>query len=130
MGGHVPLMFDAPATSLPFIRAGKLKAFAIAYPHRISALPDVPTFAELGYPDLQEVGWMGLWSAPGVPPAVIAKLRDATLKALQSPELRKKIEEQGMEPGSQATPEELATDVRESYERQGKLLRSIHFVPE
>ncbi len=130
MGGHVPLMFDAPATSLPFIRAGKLRAFAIAYPHRISTLPDVPTFAELGYPDLQEVGWMGLWSAPGVPAAVTTKLRDATLKALQSPTLRKKIEELGMEPGSQASMEELVSDVRESYERQGKLLHSIHFVPE
>lgn len=130
MGGQVPLMFDGPATSLPFIKSGKLKAFAVAYPKRILALPDVPTFAELGYPDLNEVGWMGLWSTPGVPPAVIAKMREATLKATQSPAFRKKIEEQGMEVGSSATPEELSRDVRESYERQGKLLRSINFTPE
>jgi len=130
MGGQVPLMFDAPATSLPFIKAGKLRAFAVAFPQRISALPNVPTFAELGYPDLNEVGWMGLWAAPGVPPAVMAKMREATLKAMQSPELRRKIEDLGMEIGSPATTEELSRDVRESYERQGKLLRSIHFTPE
>ncbi|WP_042876423.1 Bug family tripartite tricarboxylate transporter substrate binding protein [Cupriavidus necator] len=130
MGGQVPLMFDAPATSLPFIKAGKLRAFAVAFPKRMTALPNVPTFAELGYPDLNEVGWMGLWSTPGVPPAVIAKMREATLKAMQSPSLRKKLEEQGMEVGSSATPEELARDVRESSERQGKLLRSINFTPD
>uniref|UniRef100_UPI003F491487 Bug family tripartite tricarboxylate transporter substrate binding protein n=1 Tax=Cupriavidus yeoncheonensis TaxID=1462994 RepID=UPI003F491487 len=130
MGGQVPLMFDAPATSLPFIKAGKLRAFAVAYPKRIAALPNVPTFSELGYPDLNEVGWMGLWSTPGVPPTVIAKMREATLKAIQSPAFRKKLEEQGMEVGSSATQEELSKDVRESYERQGKLLRSINFKPE
>ncbi|QQX87609.1 tripartite tricarboxylate transporter substrate binding protein [Cupriavidus necator] len=130
MGGQVPLMFDAPATSLPFIKAGKLRAFAVAFPKRMTALPNVPTFAELGYPDLNEVGWMGLWSTPGVPPAVVAKMREATLKAMQSPSLRKKLEEQGMEVGSSATPEELARDIRESSERQGKLLRSINFTPD
>lgn len=130
MGGHVPLMFDGPATSLPFIKTGKLRAFAIAYPKRISALPDLPTFAELGFPDLKEVSWMGLWSAPGVPAAVVARMREVTLKAMQSPDIRKKIEELGMEIGSPATSEELAADVRESSERQGKLLRSINFKPE
>ncbi|GAB7542309.1 Bug family tripartite tricarboxylate transporter substrate binding protein [Cupriavidus sp. 8B] len=130
MGGHVPLMFDGPATSLPFIKAGKLKAFAIAYPKRISALPDLPTFAELGFPALKEVSWMGLWSAPGVPSAVVARMRDATLKVMQSPDIRKKIEDLGMEIGSPATSEELSADVRESSERQGELLRSINFKPE
>lgn len=130
MGGQVPLMFDGPATSLPFVKSGKLKAFAVAFPQRISALPNVPTFAELGYPDLNEVGWMGLWSAPGVPPAILARMREATLKALQSPALQRKIQDLGMEVGSPATTEELARDIRESYERQGKLLHSIHFTPQ
>lgn len=130
MGGQVPLMFDGPATSLPFVKSGKLKAFAVAFPQRISALPNVPTFAELGYPDLNEVGWMGLWSAPGVPPAILARMREATLKALQSPALQRKIQDLGMEVGSPASTEELVRDIRESYERQGKLLHSIHFTPQ
>ena len=130
MGGQVPLMFDAPATSLPFIKAGKLKVFAVAFPRRLPALPNVSTFAELGYPDLQEVSWMGLWAAPGVPPAVIARLREATLKATQSADLKEKLENLGMEVGSSATTEELSRDIRESYERQAKLLRSINFTPE
>ncbi len=127
MGGLVPLMFDGPATSMPFIKSGKLRAYAVAFPKRIPALPDVPTFAELGYPDLSEVSWMGLWSAPGVPPAVVAKVRDATIKTMQSPVLRQKIEDLGMDIGSSATPEELSRDVRESSQRQGRLLQSIGF---
>ncbi|QWC91051.1 Bug family tripartite tricarboxylate transporter substrate binding protein [Cupriavidus metallidurans] len=130
MGGQVPLMFDGPATSLPFIKAGKLRAYAVASPRRMAALPDVPTFTEAGYPDLQDVSWMGIWSAQGVPPAVMTKMRDATLKVTQSPTLRPRLEDMGMEPGSPATTDELLKDVRESYERQGALLRSIHFKPD
>ncbi|KWR81820.1 Bug family tripartite tricarboxylate transporter substrate binding protein [Cupriavidus sp. IDO] len=130
MGGQVPLMFDGPATSMPFIKAGKLRAYAVASPRRMAALPNVPTFSELGYPDLRDVSWMALWSASGVPSAVIAKMRDATLKVTQSPALRPKLEGIGMEPGSLATTEELLKDAHESYERQGKLLRSINFTPD
>ncbi|MBV8272005.1 MAG: tripartite tricarboxylate transporter substrate binding protein [Cupriavidus sp.] len=130
MGGQVPLMFDGPATSLPFIKSGKLRAYAVASPKRMAALPNVPTFSESGYPDLQDVSWMGLWSAAGVPPAIIAKTRDATLKVTQSAALRPKFEDMGMEPGTPATTDELLKDMRESYERQGALLRSINFTPD
>jgi tripartite-type tricarboxylate transporter receptor subunit TctC len=130
MGGQVPLMFDGPATSMPFIKSGKLRAYAVASPTRMAALPNVPTFSELGYPDLRDVSWMGLWAAPGVPPAVIARMREATLKVVQSPALRPRLEDMGMEPGTAATTEDLQKDVRESYERQGALLRSIHFTPD
>jgi len=130
MGGQVPLMFDGPATSMPFIKSGKLRAYAVASPKRMTALPNVPTFAESGYPDLQDVSWMGLWSASGVPAAVIARMRDATLKVTQSPALRPRLVEMGMEPGTPATTEELLKDAHESYERQGALLRSINFTPD
>ena len=84
MGDHVPLMFDGPATSLPLIKAGKIKAFAVSTPKRSRALPDVPTFAELGYPQLDALAWMGLWATPDVPAAVQASVREATLKVLAS----------------------------------------------
>ncbi|AOZ08559.1 tripartite tricarboxylate transporter substrate binding protein [Cupriavidus malaysiensis] len=130
MGGQVALMFDGPASSLPLIKGGRLRAFAIAFPKRIAALPDVPTFAELGYPELNEVGWMGLWAASGVPPAIVAKVREAAIQAMQSRGLQKKLEELGMEAGTPVATEALARDVRESYERQGALLRSIGFTPQ
>ncbi|MBK6854402.1 MAG: tripartite tricarboxylate transporter substrate binding protein [Burkholderiales bacterium] len=83
MGGHVPLMFDAIPSSLPLIRAGKIKAFAVSTPRRSPVLPGVPTFAELGYPQLEALAWMGLWCSPDVPAPVQARLRTATLTALE-----------------------------------------------
>lgn len=130
MGGHVPLMFDAPATALPLIKSGKLKAYAVNFPTRITALPDVPTFSELGYPALSEVGWMGLWSTADLSPAIQNKVRELTLQYLQQAKVRQRIEAMGMEAGLPLTVDELARDLRAGYERQGELLRSIHYTPE
>ena len=130
MGGHVPLMFDGPATALPLIKAGKIKAYAVNFPTRISALPDVPTFSELGYPALNEVGWMGLWSTMDLPPAVQSKVRELTLHYLQQPKVRQRIEAMGMEAGLPLSTDELAKDLRAGYDRQGELLRSIQYAPE
>ena len=130
MGGHVPLMFDGPATSVPMVKAGKVKAFAVTSPERMASLPDVPTFAEQGLPAMTQVIWVGLWVASDVPAAVQARLRDAALKALQQPAVRERLTAQGMEPGLPATPEELAASLRADYERQGSLLKSINFKPE
>ncbi|MFS8977783.1 tripartite tricarboxylate transporter substrate binding protein [Cupriavidus necator] len=130
MGGHVPLMFDGLATSLPLIKSGKLKPYAVAYPKRIAALPDVPTFAELGYPAMTEPSWMGVWVPPDVPAAVQEKIRGAVLAAVQKPGYRERLSAMGMEVGQPLSSEALSREARAAYERQAELLRSIHFVPE
>ncbi|CAJ95797.1 Tripartite-type tricarboxylate transporter, extracytoplasmic receptor component TctC [Cupriavidus necator] len=130
MGGHVPLMFDGLATSLPLIKSGKLKAYAVAYPKRIPALPDVPTFAEVGFPAMTEPGWMGVWLPPDVPAAVQEKIRNATLAIVQQPGYRERVEAMGMDAGQPLSSEALSRDARAAHERQAELLRSIHFVPE
>lgn len=130
MGGHVALMFDGLATSLPLIKAGKLRPYAVAYPKRIPALPDVPTFAELGFPAMTEAGWMGVWVPPDVPAAVQEKIRGAALAVMQQPGYRDRVVAMGMETGLPLASEALVKDARAAYERQAELLRSIHFVPE
>ena len=130
MGGHVPLMFDGLATSLPLIKAGKLRAYAVAYPKRIPALPEVPTFAEVGFPAMTEPGWMGLWLPPDVPAAVQERIRNATLAIVQQSGYRKHVEEMGMDNGQPLNSEALSKEARAAYERQAELLRSIRFVPE
>ncbi|MFD0669514.1 tripartite tricarboxylate transporter substrate binding protein [Ramlibacter sp. MAHUQ-53] len=130
MGGHVPLMFDAPATSLPLIKAGKLKAYAVNFPTRLTALPEVPTFTELGFPALNDVGWMGLWSTPDLPAGIQARVREITLQYLKQPAVRQRIEAMGMETGLPLTSEELAKDLRAAYDQQGEILRSIQYKPE
>jgi len=130
MGGHVPLMFDGLATSLPLIKSGKIKVFAVSTPKRSPMLPDVPTFSELGYPTLEAIGWMGLWVKPDVPAPVQARLREATLQVLAQPAVRERLQEIGFEVGQPRTPEELAKSLSEDYERTGTVLKSIDFKPE
>ena len=130
MGGHVPLMFDGMATSLPMIKAGKIKAFAVSTPKRSPLLPDVPTFAELGYPQLETVSWMGLWIKPDVPAAVQASVREAALKAIAQPAVRDRLLDAGLEAGSGRTPDELMTSLNSDYKRVGEVLKSIDFKPE
>jgi tripartite-type tricarboxylate transporter receptor subunit TctC len=130
MGGHVPLMFDGLPTSLPLIRAGKIKAFAVSTPQRSPLLPDVPTFAELGYSQLTAQSWMGLWVKPDVPAAVQAAQRGAVLKALALPGLRERFLDSGLELGDQRSPESLSASLAADYQRVGDVLKTIGFKPE
>jgi tripartite-type tricarboxylate transporter receptor subunit TctC len=130
MGGHVALMFDGPATSIPMIKAGKIRAIAVSGQRRNPALPEVPTFAEQGYPMLDEVAWMGLWIKPDAPAEVQARLRQATLKVMASPSVQARLRELGNEPGSGATPEELDAGLRAASDKQGATLRSLGIKPQ
>jgi tripartite-type tricarboxylate transporter receptor subunit TctC len=130
MGNHVPLMFDGLATSLPLIKSGKLRAFAVSSPKRAAQLPDVPTFHELGFAQLDAVSWMGLWSAPDVPAPVQARLREITLKALADAAMRTRMLDTGFEAGLPRTADEMAQGLKVDYERVGKVLASINFKPE
>jgi tripartite-type tricarboxylate transporter receptor subunit TctC len=130
MGNHVPLMFDALATSLPLIKGGKIKAFAISSPKRVAQLPDLPTFRELGYPQLEAIAWMGLWSAPDVPAPLQARVREATLKVLGDKGLHDKMLDTGFEAGQPRSVEEMDKQLKADYDRVGAVLKSINFKPE
>ncbi|MFC4524230.1 Bug family tripartite tricarboxylate transporter substrate binding protein [Cupriavidus pinatubonensis] len=130
MGGHVPLMFDGVTTSLPLIKVGKIKAIAVAYPTRISGLADVPTFKELGYPQLAQASWFAVWSRPDVAPAVQQKIREATLMYFKQPAVQNRLKEMGMEQGDAVTSEEMMADLKQAYQQQAALLKSINYQPE
>ena len=130
MGGHVPLMFDGLATSLPLVRSGKLKVLAVSTPQRVPQLPDVPTFHEAGYPRMDAVAWMGLWCKPDVDAPAQARLRAATLKVLAEPALRARMLDTGFEAGQPRTTEAMARELRTDYERVGSVLKSVGFRPE
>ncbi|MCY0855188.1 Bug family tripartite tricarboxylate transporter substrate binding protein [Cupriavidus sp. D39] len=130
MGGHVPLMFDGTATSLPLIKAGKLRAFAVSSPKRLATLPQVPTFTELGYPALNQLAWIGVWVAPDVPEAIQDRLRAATRKVLESASVRDRIAELGLDVGVPRSQAELGASLRTAHDRQGALLKAIDFKPD
>jgi tripartite-type tricarboxylate transporter receptor subunit TctC len=110
IGGHVDMMCDFSSNSLPFYRAGQIKALGVKAKHRWFGAPEVPTFEEMGVPGIYVSFWHGMW-APGATPAdVIAKLNAAIGKTLADPTVQKRFADQGQElpPQDQRTPEALA----------------------
>jgi len=130
MGGHVPLMFDGIPTSIPLIKAGKIVPYAVSLPQRSPILPNVPTFTELGYPQLEALAWIGLWVTPDLPAAMQQRLREAALKVLDQPATRERLKEVGLDVGQPRTPDEMTKSLRVDYERVGAVLQSINFKPE
>ena len=95
IAGHSLFGFAQVNSSLPQMRAGKLKAFAITSAERGRAMQDVPTFAELGHPEFTARVWFGLLVKTGTPPDIVARLTDAAKAAHADPEVRQKLEAQG-----------------------------------
>ena len=88
LGGHVDALASGPAVVLPHIKAGKLRALAGWGDKRVAAMPDVPTFKELGYPDAEFYIWAGLFAPRGTPEPVLQKLRDTVRAAVADPEFK------------------------------------------
>ena len=104
--------------------AGKLRALAVGTSKRIVQMPDLPTVAELGYPDFDVSLWMGLLMPAGTPADVIDKMSKATERALADPAVRKKIEEQGAEPAYLA-PAAFSKFVVDETKRFGELVKDV-----
>jgi len=115
VAGHIEMVFDNLPSSMPQILAGNLRAIAIAWPERIAAIKDVPTFAEVGYPVLNQPVWYGLLAPKGTPMDIVDKLRDAAVIALKDPKVIKALDEQGSAPSGN-TPEEFAKEIRTQYD--------------
>jgi tripartite-type tricarboxylate transporter receptor subunit TctC len=127
MGGQVPMLFDGPATSLPQIQGGKVKALAVTSPRRMALLPDVPTVAEAGFSTLTQLSGLIMFVSPDVPAAVQDRLRELTLRIVQMPKYRERLATLGIDPGSAATPEEMSRSLRSDSDRHAALLSSVGF---
>lgn len=93
IAGHLDLMLDTG--SMPHVKSGSLKALAVAAAERQPSLPDVPTFAELGYPDFETAAWYGIVAPAGTPPEVQEKLNTAINQALQDAQIKSRLEDFG-----------------------------------
>ena len=132
MGGQVQFMFDGLATSVPNIRAGKLRAFAVSAPERSHALPDVPTLAELGHKDMTRTAWIGLWTVPDAPAAAQQRIRAEALKALAQPPVRDRLLAVGLNvnTANPPTPEQMSASLVRDAASVGEMLRSVNYKPE
>jgi tripartite-type tricarboxylate transporter receptor subunit TctC len=114
--------FIAVAPVLGFINTGKLRALAVTPAKRMAQLPDVPTLAEAGFPELTSFDWVGLAAKAGTPPAVIARLNAATDKALKEPKVVEALAKIGSETAG-GTPEQLGDLVKSQVAFWGKVVR-------
>ncbi len=109
LAGQSDLMMDSPVNSLPQLRAGNIKAYAVMAKSHASAAPEIPTVDDAGLPGLYMSSWYGLWAPKGTPKDIIGKLNTAVVDALADPKLRARIADLGQEivPREQQTPEAL-----------------------
>jgi len=126
IAGQVPLMFDGMVTSLPLIRSGKLKAFAISTSERSHLLPQVPTFRELGYADLDFSNWIGAAVQAKTSPGLVAKINAEFLKLAATPRVRERIMQLGFEASPASTPAQLGELMRKDFERNAGIVRTFN----
>lgn len=125
LGGQIDIMFDGMLTSVPMIKAGKLRPYAFTGSVRSRHLPDVPTMAELGFPQLQFVGWVGVIGSAKLPPAVLAKAQEALKKAASAPAIQQRLFEAGLEPEVVVDTPALINETREISERNAAIVRKF-----
>jgi tripartite-type tricarboxylate transporter receptor subunit TctC len=108
--GTIDLMFDTPATSLPQVQAGNIRAYAVTSPKRIASAPDIPTVDEAGLKDLYVTTWTGFFAPKGTPDEIVEKLGAAARQALADPDVQKKLAAVGQDvyPPDQQSAQALA----------------------
>ncbi|MDP3826733.1 MAG: tripartite tricarboxylate transporter substrate binding protein BugE [Polaromonas sp.] len=121
VAGQVQIIFDNIPSALPFIQQKRLIPIVVAAPTRLAVLPDVPTFKEVGLEPVNRMAYYGILGPKGLPKEVVDKVSAATLKALQDPAVRKRIEDTGsIIVGN--TPEQFAAQIKAEYEVYKKVV--------
>jgi tripartite-type tricarboxylate transporter receptor subunit TctC len=133
MAGQIQLMFDQAATSLPLVRAGATRPYAVTAATRLAAAPDLPTVDEAGLPGFHIAVWTALWAPHATPRAVIDRLNAAVVDAVADPAVRKRLTEelgQDIPPRVQQTPEALYAYQKAEIEKWWPLIKSANIRPE
>jgi tripartite-type tricarboxylate transporter receptor subunit TctC len=122
MAGHIQSTMTTPPAALPLTKGGRLKILAAASAKRSPLLPDVPTFAESGVPDVLVSNWYGVLSVGGTPEPVVKKLHAELMRAIASPDMRERLSAGGLEPAP-VTPEQFRKDIAGQVERWKRVVK-------
>jgi tripartite-type tricarboxylate transporter receptor subunit TctC len=129
ISGSVTMVFDALPSAIQYIRTGKVRPVAMMSGQRSPLLPEVPTFAESGYPGVKLRLWVGLHGPAGLPPAVVQRLNEATAKALAAPDLRERYASVGADPMPMSA-QAFGAMVREDVAALAKTIEAAGIKPE
>jgi tripartite-type tricarboxylate transporter receptor subunit TctC len=123
LGGEAQVLFGSVASSLPHVKSGKLKALATTGLKRSKVAPDLPTMAESGFPGFDVTTWYSLMAPAGTPQAIVSRIRDAAVKAIERPDVQQVMSGQGLEAES-STPQALAARIRSESKTWADLIKS------
>jgi tripartite-type tricarboxylate transporter receptor subunit TctC len=128
IAGQIDAMFDQAGNSLPQVRAGTIRAYAVTAKKRLASAPDIPTADEAGVPGLHATVWNGFWVPKGTPPEIVAKLNAAAAEALADPAVRERLADLGLEipPRDQATPQALAAQQKADAEKWWPIIKAAN----
>jgi tripartite-type tricarboxylate transporter receptor subunit TctC len=132
VGGHVDLMFDQPPNSLPHVRDGNIKAYAVTAKSRLASAPDIPTVDEAGLPGFYISVWSGMWAPKGTPQEVISKLNAAVVDALADKAVQRRLADLGQETAAidQQTPAALAAFQKAEIEKWWPIVKAMKLQPQ
>src|SRR5690606_38982200 len=125
MGGQVDTGLLSLTVALPQHKAGAIKILAIANDSRFAGIPDVPTFAEAGYPDLAHPGWVGLLTSSGTQPAIVEKISARVRKPLEDPEVVSLFRDLAIE-AAPTTPAELGEIIKTDYDKWSDVVKTYN----
>jgi tripartite-type tricarboxylate transporter receptor subunit TctC len=123
LAGNIDTMFAIIPAVLPQVRAGKMKGVAVTGLKRSAATPDIPSVAELGFPQLESLAWNGLLAPAGTPPAVVSRLSTETVAALRHPQTREALGRLGFDVVA-SSPEEFSRWIRAESEKWARVIRA------
>ncbi len=123
LAGQISMMFDTIVTTVPQLKAGKVRALAVTGVRRAAQTPDVPTMREAGYADFEVTAWQSILAPANTPRAIIDRLYQETVKALKMPDVIDRLATQGGNELVGNTPDEFATVIRSEIAAYGKLIR-------
>jgi tripartite-type tricarboxylate transporter receptor subunit TctC len=122
VGNHTPISFGAMAPAVPLIKSGDLRALAVTGKERSPALPDVPTMAESGFPEVEGATWTAIAVPAGTPKEIIAQLHDMIVKSLGQPDVKDKLAAMAYAPIGNS-PEECAAFFKSEMAKWGKVIQ-------
>jgi tripartite-type tricarboxylate transporter receptor subunit TctC len=123
VAGNPPIGFAALSAAVPFIQDGKLRALAVMSQHRSQALPELPTIAEAGYPDLDGDAWVGVLVPAGAPKEVSARLYQEIIKIIGEPDTKERLAALGLEPVGDS-PEQFSAQLKVEMEKWTRIIRA------